>query len=144
MLRLSRTLFIQGEQFLSKSTRLQLGNVKSPYGELQTAAGNHEKWGFIYRGLRYPLFSYITFFFVTFTMHLTVGGYLQYRDMILLSEHICYEDLKDRCLSPMPGWARLRTIQVGMPGQFMTYRDPTPLEWLPFELKLGQVKQASI
>lgn len=129
---------------LSKATRLELGNVKSPYGELQTAAGSHEKWGFIFRGLRYPIFSYCALLGWSATVMLTIGTYMQYRDMMILSEHVCYEDLKDRCLSPMPGWARLRTIQTAQVGQFMTYRDPTPLEWLPFELKLGQVKQASI
>lgn len=138
-----RSATVRGEIHLSKATRLQLGNVKSPYGNLQTAAGSHEKWGYIYRGFKYPILAYVSILGTFGSLHFLSACYLQYRDMILLSEYICYEDLKDRVLTPMPGWARLRTVQVACPGQFMTYRDPTPLEWLPFELKLGQVKQAS-
>lgn len=128
---------------LSKVTRLQLGNLKSQYGTVSTAAGSHEKWGFLYRARKYPTLGHFymsTFLVVTI---MSAGAYQQYRDMVVLSEHICYEDVKDRCLTPIPGWARLRTMQIANPCGAQTYRDPTPLDWLPFELKLGYVKQAS-
>lgn len=128
---------------LTRATRLQLGNIKTEYGDLQTAAGNHEKWGYMYRGWRYPVFAHTSGSFIIFLFQCIVGCWAQYRDMILMSEHICYEDVKDRCLTQMPGWARLQCFQKITPVGFVPYRDPTPLDWLPIELKLGQVKQAS-
>ncbi|CUI14398.1 transmembrane protein, putative [Bodo saltans] len=128
---------------LSKATRLQLGNLKTEYGTVSTAAGSHEKWGFLYRARKYPALGH--FYMATFiiTTVMVSGTYQQYRDMMIVSENICYEDVKDRCLTPMPGWARLRSIQIANPAGPQTFRDPTPLDWLPFELKLGYVKQAS-
>lgn len=129
---------------MSKATRLQLGNVKTAYGDVQTAAGNHEKWGFLYRGVKYPLLAYIVGVpFIGVTQYVA-AAYCQYRDMVVLSEHICYEDIKDRCLTPIPGWARLRTVQIIGENGPSLFRDPTPLDWLPFELKLGHVKRASV
>lgn len=128
---------------LSKATRLQLGNIKTEYGTVSTAAGSVEKWGFIFGGKTYPLAN-IGFVIMFTSLVLTVtGAYQQYRDSVIMSEYISYEDVKDRCLTPIPGWARIRTIQIANPMGPMTYRDPTPLDWLPFELKLGYVKQAS-
>ncbi|KPI85179.1 hypothetical protein ABL78_5767 [Leptomonas seymouri] len=128
---------------LSKATRLQLGNIKTEYGMVSTAAGSAEKWGFLFGGNVYPLIS-LGFGIFMISAAITVSGtYQQYRDMVIMTEHISYEDVKDRCLTPMPGWARLRTIQISHPLGPMTYRDPTPLDWLPFELKLGYVTQAS-
>lgn len=128
---------------LSNATRLQLGNIKTQYGTVSSAAGSMEKWGFIYRARVYPTLGH--FYMATFigTVIAVVGTYQQYKDMMIVSEHICYEDVKDRCLTPVPGWARLRTIQIANPAGALTYRDPTPLDWLPFELKLGYVKQSS-
>jgi hypothetical protein len=128
---------------LTRATRLQLGNIKTDYGDLQTAAGNHEKWGYLYRGWKYPVFAHLAGSFIIFMFQCVVGFWSQYRDMIMMSEHICYEDIKDRCLTPMPGWARIQCFQKITVGGMMVYRDPTPLDWLPIELKLGQVKQAS-
>ncbi|CBH14849.1 uncharacterized protein TEOVI_000481700 [Trypanosoma equiperdum] len=128
---------------LSKATRLQLGNIKTEYGYVSTAAGSQEKWGFLFKGRRYPLISCGYSICLVCIAITVVGTYQQYRDMIIMTEHISYEDVKDRCLTPMPGWARLRSLQIASPLGPMTYRDPTPLDWLPFELKLGCVKQAS-
>ncbi|CCW72271.1 unnamed protein product [Phytomonas sp. Hart1] len=128
---------------LSNATRLQLGNIKTKNGTFATASGSQEKWGFILGGRVYPIIG-CTFSCFTIIVVMTVAGtYQEYRDMILMSEHISYEDVKDRCLTPIPGWARLRSLQMASPMGPVTYRDPTPLEWLPFELKLGYVKQAS-
>ncbi|ESS64081.1 hypothetical protein TCDM_14479 [Trypanosoma cruzi Dm28c] len=128
---------------LSKATRLQLGNIKTEYGYVSTAAGSQEKWGFIFKVRRYPLLSCgYTLCLMSITIGV-VGTYQQYRDMVIMTEHISYEDVKDRCLTPIPGWARIRNVQIASPLGPMTYRDPTPLDWLPFELKLGHVKQAS-
>uniref|UniRef100_A0A7S1L3G4 Uncharacterized protein n=1 Tax=Neobodo designis TaxID=312471 RepID=A0A7S1L3G4_NEODS len=129
--------------YMTRATRLQLGNVKSPHGDLQTAAGNHEKWGYLYRGWRYPVAGHLAGSLAILVFQVVVGVWAQYRDMILLSEHITYEDVKDRCLTQMPGWARLQCFNKFTAGGMMPYRDPTPLDWLPLELKLGQVKQAS-
>lgn len=128
---------------LSKATRLQLGNIKTEYGTVSTAAGSGEKWGFVYRARRYPTMGHLYMCTITATIIFVSGCYSQYRDMMIVSENICYEDVKDRCLTPIPGWARLRTLQIANPAGAQTYRDPTPLDWLPFELKLGYVKQAS-
>lgn len=128
---------------LSKATRLQLGNVKSNYGTLSTAAGSLEKWGFLYVPHVYPSLT-LAMLLGLVALFVGVGGtYQQYRDMIVMTEHISYEDVKDRCLTPIPGWARLHTMGISSPAGAQTYRDPTPLDWLPFELKLGYVKQAS-
>nr|CCC93209.1 hypothetical protein, unlikely [Trypanosoma congolense IL3000] len=128
---------------LSKATRLQLGNVKTEYGYVSTAAGSQEKWGFLFKGRRYPLI-HCTYSICLVCLAITVvGTYQQYRDMVIMTEYISYEDVKDRCLTPIPGWARIRNLQIAGPLGPMTYRDPTPLDWLPFELKLGYVKQAS-
>ncbi|KPA86096.1 putative mitochondrial hypothetical protein [Leptomonas pyrrhocoris] len=128
---------------LSKATRLQLGNIKTEYGMVSTAAGSAEKWGFLFGGNVYPLISIGLGVFVISAMITVAGTYQEYRDLLVMTEHISYEDVKDRCLTPMPGWARLRTVQIAQPLGPVTYRDPTPLDWLPFELKLGYVKQAS-
>lgn len=128
---------------LSKATRLQLGNIKTDYGSVSTAAGSSEKWGFIYRVNRYPMLGYIfgiSFIVITQTV---IACYYQYRDMLIMADHICYEDVRDRVLTPIPGIARLKTIQMMGAENIYAYRDPTPLDWLPFELKLGAVKQAS-
>ena len=133
-----------GEVKLAKATRLQLGHVKSPYGQLQTAAGNAEKWGMFQKTYRYPYgagFAYACFVYYHIRI---VYTYLFYRDAVTYSEHITYEDLKDRCLTPMPGWTRLRTFRMCQFNKIMVERDPTPLEFLPFELKVGQIKHASI
>lgn len=130
-------------QFVTRATRLQLGNVKSQYGNLQTAAGSHEKWGYMYRGWKYPILAHMAGGFSLLIGQICMGFWNQYRDMVILADHICYEDVKDRCLIPIPGWGRLKGTRIAAPGGFATYRDPTPLEWLPFEIKLGQVKQAS-
>ncbi|CCW62033.1 unnamed protein product [Phytomonas sp. EM1] len=128
---------------LSKATRLQLGNVKTEHGTFSSAAGSQEKWGFIFGGRVYPAIGCTFSCFVIAVAITITGTYYQYRDMVLMTEHITYEDVKDRCLTPIPGWARLRSVQMANPMGPMTYRDPTPLDWLPFELKLGSVKQAS-
>ena len=130
-------------KYMTRATRLQLGNIKTEYGDLQTAAGSHEKWGYQYRGWKYPMFAHISGSAIIFIFQMIVGVWAQYRDMIIFSEHICYEDVKDRVLTEMPGWARLQCFQKITPIGFVPYRDPTPLDWLPIELKLGQVKQAS-
>lgn len=129
---------------LSKATRLQLGNVKTEYGLASTAAGSKEKWG-SNLGPRssYP-FATIGMLIATVSVAIaTVGTYQQYRDMTIMTEHISYEDVKDRCLTPIPGWARIRSMQMANPTGPQTFRDPTPLDWLPFDVKLGYVKQAS-
>lgn len=128
---------------LSKATRLQLGNIKTEYGMVSTAAGSTEKWGFIFGGRVYPLISCVFSCFIMCAFITVTGTYQQYRDMVIMTEHITYEDVKDRCLTPIPGWARIRSASMANPMGPMTYRDPTPLDWLPFELKLGYVKQAS-
>lgn len=128
---------------LSKATRLQLGNIKTEYGRVSTAAGSAEKWGFLFGGSTYPLLSVGSCVFSFCAVLMVVTTYQQYRDMVVLCEHIAYEDVKDRCLTPMPGWARLRGVGIATPFGPATFRDPTPLDWLPFELKLGYVKQAS-
>ena len=130
-------------KLLTTATRLQLGNLKSEYGNVSTAAGSIEKWGFIYRPNRYPVFNQFWWTVILTTWFLFNGVTVQYRDMILLSENVCYEDVKDRCLTPIPGWARLRSMSMANQAGPQTHRDPTPLDWLPFELKLGYVKQAS-
>ncbi|CAD2216884.1 hypothetical protein AGDE_00956 [Angomonas deanei] len=141
MLRLSRKSLVPT---LSKATRLQLGNIKTDYGNLSTAAGSREKWGFMLASSTYPLISGVLSCWFLVSFFVVLGTYQQYRDMIVMTEHISYEDVKDRCLTPIPGWARLRTIGIATTVGPMTYRDPTPLDWLPFELKLGYVKQASV
>lgn len=128
---------------VTRATRLQLGNVKSEYGNIQTAAGSHEKWGFMYKGWKYPILTHVSGTVVLFIGQVTIAFWNQYRDMVILGEFITYEDVKDRCLIPIPGWSRLKGARIAAPGGFATWRDPTPLEWLPFEIKLGQVKQAS-
>ncbi|KAG5492584.1 hypothetical protein JKF63_01163 [Porcisia hertigi] len=128
---------------LSKATRLQLGNIKTEYGTVSTAAGSVEKWGFLFGGNTYPLVSLGFGVFMMCAILTVVATYQQYRDMVIVTEHISYEDVKDRCLTPMPGWARLRSFSMATPHGPATFRDPTPLDWLPFELKLGYVKQAS-
>ncbi|CBZ30724.1 conserved hypothetical protein [Leishmania mexicana MHOM/GT/2001/U1103] len=128
---------------LSKATRLQLGNIKTEYGTVSTAAGSAEKWGFLFGGNTYPIISIGFSIFMVSATCVIVATYQQYRDMAIVTEHISYEDVKDRCLTPMPGWARLRSFSMATPQGPATFRDPTPLDWLPFELKLGYVKQAS-
>lgn len=128
---------------LSKATRLQLGNVKTEYGAASTAAGSAEKWGFLLKGRAHPMITYAVGFVVIVSCTLCTAAYQQYRDMKVMLGHITCEDVKDRCLTPIPGWARLRTIAMANPMGPATYRDPTPLDWLPFELKLGFVKHAS-
>lgn len=140
---LRRSLKILTQPSLTRATRLQLGNVKSEYGSMQTAAGSQDKWGFIYRGWKYQLLAHFSGGFIILMVQVVVGVWAQYRDMVILSEHICYEDVKDRCITSMPGYQRLACFQQITPAGCMTYRDPTPLDWLPMELKLGQVKQAS-
>lgn len=138
-----RTPVKLGGPTISKATRLQLGNIKTDYGNVSTAAGSAEKWGHIYRATNYPILNYI--FMGTFIgmFQFIWGSYMQYRDMLILSEHITYEDVMDRCLTPVPGWARLKSIRGATPTGPHIWHDPTPLDWLPFELKLGAVKQAS-
>ncbi|ORC92308.1 uncharacterized protein TM35_000045220 [Trypanosoma theileri] len=128
---------------LSKATRLQLGNIKTEYGYVSTAAGSQEKWGFLFKARKYPLISCGYSICLICLAIGVIGSYQQYRDMVIMTEHISYEDVRDRCLTPIPGWARIRNVQIASPLGPMTYRDPTPLDWLPFELKLGYVKQAS-
>ncbi|EPY33636.1 hypothetical protein STCU_01952 [Strigomonas culicis] len=128
---------------LSKATRLQLGNIKTDYGMVSTAAGSREKWGFIFASRTYPILGTIGIAVLVMSTFTIIGTYQQYRDMIVMSEHISYQDVKDRCLTPIPGWARIHSLAIGTPEGPATYRDPTPLDWLPFELKLGYVKQAS-
>lgn len=129
---------------LSKATRLQLGNVKTEYGLASTAAGSKEKWGSNLAGpTSYP-FATIGCLIATISVAIAaIGTYQQYRDMTIMTEHISYEDVKDRCLTPIPGWARIRSMQMANPTGPQTFRDPTPLDWLPFDIKLGYVKQAS-
>jgi hypothetical protein len=128
---------------MTNATRLQLGNLKSEYGTVSTAAGSLEKWGFIYKANRYPMFN--SFWSLLLFCSVIVWSCVmqQYRDMIVLAENICYEDVKDRCLTPIPGWTRLRSTAMMNASGPQTHRDPTPLDWLPFELKLGYVRQAS-
>ncbi|CAJ1012094.1 hypothetical protein Q4I28_007407 [Leishmania naiffi] len=128
---------------LSKATRLQLGNIKTEYGTVSTAAGSVEKWGFLFGGNMYPIVSLSFGIFMVCATMAVAATYQQYRDMVIVTEHISYEDVKDRCLTPMPGWVRLRSFSMATPQGPATFRDPTPLDWLPFELKLGYVKQAS-
>ena len=128
---------------LSKATRLQLGNIKTDYGAVSTAAGSSEKWGFVFKTSRYPNFVLFSGLIYLWTFGSCVILYEQYRDMMISVEHVLYEDVRDRCLTRMPGWARLRTMKAMTPSGPMCYRDPTPLDWLPFELKLGTVKHAS-
>ncbi|KAK7196896.1 hypothetical protein NESM_000631000 [Novymonas esmeraldas] len=128
---------------LSKATRLQLGNIKTEYGTVSTAAGSAEKWGYLFGGNTYPLISMSASLFLLCSTLMVIATYQQYRDMVIMTEHISYEDVKDRCLTPMPGWARLRSVGMATPHGPSTFREPTPLDWLPFELKLGYVKQAS-
>lgn len=128
---------------LSKATRLQLGNIKTDYGLLSTAAGSAEKWGMLFGGKTYPIISLWGSVLFGVSILVIVGTYRDYRDLVVMTEHISYEDIKDRCLTPIPGWTRLRSGAMVNPAGIMTYRDPTPLDWLPFELKLGYVKQAS-
>lgn len=71
------------------------------------------------------------------------GAYSQYRDMLLLQKYICYEDVQDRCLIPIPGQKSLKSIFTDTILGYLSFRDCNPLEWFPFELKLGDVKQAS-
>ena len=143
MLRVSLARFVGGQSTVTRAQRMQLGNIKSDYGNVQTAAGSHEKWGFQFRGWKYPITAYFWGGVSLFVVYFLVGTWSQYKDMILLSEYITYEDVEDRALTPMPGWARLKSFQIFKPWQGMTYRDPTPLDWLPFELKLGMVKNSS-
>ena len=64
--------------------------------------------------------------------------------LVLLNEHICLSDMKDRTLVAVPGVARIRgCFQMATPGGVLTWCDPTPLEWLRFEIRLGAVKYAS-
>lgn len=129
---------------LSKATRLQLGNVKTEYGLAATAAGSKEKWGSnLGAHTSYPFATMGLLAGTLCVVIAVVGSYQQYRDMSIMSEHITYEDVKDRCLTPIPGWARLRSFQMANPTGPQTFRDPTPLDWLPFDIKLGYVKQAS-
>jgi hypothetical protein len=143
MLRRSSLSLIGGQRPITRAQRLQLGNIKTDYSNVQTAAGNHEKWGFMYRGWTYPHIAYIWGTISLYIVYYMVGTWSQYRDMIIMSEYITYEDVEDRALTPMPGWNRLKSFQMFKPWQAMTYRDPTPLDWLPFELKLGSVANSS-
>ena len=143
MLRRSSNLLVGGQRPVTRAQRLQLGNIKTDYGNIQTAAGSHEKWGFMYRGWRYPMTAYFWGAASLFVVHWMVGTWSQYKDMVLFTEYITYEDVEDRALQPMPGWNRLKSFQMFKPWQGMTYRDPTPLDWLPFELKLGAIKNSS-
>lgn len=143
MLRRSLTHRLGGQAPVTRAQRLALGNIKTDYGNVQTAAGSHEKWGYLYRGWKYPLAAYSSMTACLWAIYFLVGTWSQYKDMIIMSEHITYEDVEDRCLTPMPGWSRLKTFQQLKPWQGLTYRDPTPLEWLPFDIKLGMVKQSS-
>lgn len=129
---------------LSKATRLQLGNVKTEHGLASTAAGSKAKWGSnLAAPSTYPFVTIGGLIAAVSVIIAVVGSYQQYRDMVIMSEHITYEDVKDRCLTSIPGWARLRSMAMANPTGPQTFRDPTPLEWLPFDLKLGYVKQAS-
>eukprot|EP00796_Vickermania_ingenoplastis_P005247 gene5247-3758_t len=101
---------------LSKATRLQLGNVKTDYGLAATAAGSKEKWGSNLAGpTPYP-FVTVGCLIATISVAIAaIGTYQQYRDMTIMAEHITYEDVKDRCLTPIPGWARIRSMQMANP-----------------------------
>lgn len=128
---------------LSRATRLQLGNIQTPNGAVSSAAGSHEKWGYAFRKTTFPI-SNTLFYMVTIgTGTFVMNWAAQYRDIEIYSKYICYEDVKDRCLTPIPGWGRFggsRWAQMPIPN---THRLPHPLDWMPFELKLGAVKQAS-
>ena len=143
MLRRTCPAFLHGQRSVTRTQRLDLGNIKSDHGQIQTAAGNQEKWGYMYRGWRYPFLAYFSGGVSLFFIYVVIGAWSQYKDMILMSEHITYEDVEDRALTPMPGWTRLKSFQIFKPMQGMTYRDPTPLDWLPFELKLGSIRTSS-
>eukprot|EP00760_Papus_ankaliazontas_P035844 PhM_4_TR8048/c0_g1_i1/m.106644 len=139
-----RSFLSLGTMKLSKATRLQLGTIHSEFGKMTGAAGSSELWGNQYYGLKYPMATQIFFFFLILAYRMGVTSYQQYRDMIIFHNHICLEDVFDRCLRPIPGIYRLKSVYTYSPQGVMEYRDPTPLEWLPYELKLGSIKQASL
>ena len=129
---------------LTRAQRLQLGNLRTDYGELQTAAGSQEKWGFLYKGWRYPIIGQSALFLFMFFCWATNQSLNSYRDCEIYSEHTCYEDVHERMNYPMQGHSRLKSLtRIKHDGDMFHY-DPTPLEWLPFELKLAPVSQASV
>ena len=146
MLRRSVSRLAIGEQQhvrLTRAQRLQLGNIKTDYGDLQTAAGSHEKWGFLYKGWRYPFIGQFCLFFFM-GMCFSVSNVMHtYRDSEIYAEHTTFEDVQERMAYHMPGSSRLKNVTIYRADGVRWEMDPTPLDWLPFEMKLGQVKQAS-
>lgn len=130
-------------QTLSKATRLQLGNLKTDYGEMSTAAGSKQKWGHFDVRPNHPILQAFFLSVLTCTLMFASGVYSQYRDMLLLQKYICYEDIQDRCLIPIPGENSLKPLFLDTILGYLSFRKVNPLQWFPFELKLGDVKQAS-
>ena len=146
MLRRSVCRLAIGEQQhanLTRAQRLQLGNIKTDYGELQTAAGSHEKWGFLYKGWRYPFIAQASLFFFMFCCMSISGVMHTFRDHEIYAEHVTVVDVDDRFQYQLPGASRLHSVFKIRPYGMDLFLDPTPLDWLPFEVKLGKVKQAS-
>ena len=129
---------------LTKATRLQLGTIQSEFGTMSTIAGNQEMWGNQYFPMKYPVLWNVVGIFVIFVYRVTITAYQQYRDMLIYSEHICLEDVWDRAIRPIPGINRIKSIYTyGIQG-LQEYRAPTPLTWLPYEMKLGSIRQSSL
>jgi len=139
-----RGLFQRKNIKLTKATRLQLGAVQTEQGTMSTLAGNSEHWGNQYYPLKYPIAFHVCGFIMIFTYRVIAAAYGQYRDMLIFSEHICIEDVWDRAIRPIPGLNRIKSILIYGPQGMQEYRAPTPLTWLPYEMKLGSIRQSSL